>query len=232
MPSHAQPEPLREGAGPSAAHRAVVVGYGPVGRAVTRLLRENEIIPTVIEMNVDTVRALRADGIHAIYGDATHRDVLAAGHVGEAASFIVSVAGLAAVDESFRLARQLNPAVQILARATHLREVSGLRAAGADTVVSGEGEVALAFTAAILERLGATPEQIAATERQMAEFKVQYQKVWVNAAYTFMEPFPVGLVVTVISGNLSTVCSSYSSLCFVSARYLPPGEICSDSICA
>ncbi len=31
---------------------------------------------------------------------------------------------------------------------------------GADIVVSGEGEVALAFTAAVLERLGATPEQI------------------------------------------------------------------------
>ena len=50
-----------------------------------------------------------------------------------------------------------------------------------------------------VRKSGATPEQIAATERQMAEFKVQYQKVWVNAAYTFMEPFPVGLVVTVIS---------------------------------
>lgn len=46
---------------------------------------------------------------------------------------------------------------------------------------------------------GATPETIAATEQQMRDFKVQYDKVWVNAAYTFMEPFPVGLLVTVIS---------------------------------
>lgn len=50
--------------------------------------------------------------------------------------------------------------MQILARATTLREVPALRAAGADTVMSGEGEVALALTAAILRRLGATPEQI------------------------------------------------------------------------
>ena len=35
-----------------------------------------------------------------------------------------------------------------------------LRSAGADVVFSGEGEVALAFTEAILENLGATPEQI------------------------------------------------------------------------
>ena len=153
-------EPTQEAERLPATHRAVLVGYGPIGRAVARLLRENEIAPTLIEMNVDTVRALRADGLEAIHGDATHPAVLAAARVGDASSFIVSVAGLIGVEESFRVARQQNPAVQILARATHLREVPALRAAGADVVVSGEGEVALAFTAAILERLGATPEQI------------------------------------------------------------------------
>jgi uncharacterized membrane protein (UPF0136 family) len=50
-----------------------------------------------------------------------------------------------------------------------------------------------------VRKSGASAEEIAATERQMQEFKVQYDKVWVNAAYTFMEPFPVGLLVTVIS---------------------------------
>jgi uncharacterized membrane protein (UPF0136 family) len=50
-----------------------------------------------------------------------------------------------------------------------------------------------------VRKSGATPEQIAATEREIQEFRVQYDKLWVNAAYTFMEPFPVGLLVTVIS---------------------------------
>src|SRR5688572_10443776 len=109
-------------------------------------------------MNVDTVRGLRSEGVDAIHGDAAHPDVLAAARVEHAGSFIVSVAGLPDVEESFRVARQQNPSVQILARATHLREVPPLRAAGAD-VVSGEGEVGLAFTAAILQRLGATPNR-------------------------------------------------------------------------
>ena len=145
---------------PRATHRAVVVGYGPIGRAVRRLLHENEIAATVIEMNFDTVRELRAGGVDAIHGDATHPDILAAARLDQASSFIVSVAGLPGVEESFRVARRQNPTVQILARATHLREVPHLRAAGADSVVSGEGEVALAFTTAILERLGASAEQI------------------------------------------------------------------------
>src|SRR5262249_12526260 len=54
---------------PSPRHRAVIVGYGPVGRTVARLLRENEVEPTVIELNLDTVRALREEGVRAVYGD-------------------------------------------------------------------------------------------------------------------------------------------------------------------
>jgi len=93
----------------SDAHRAVIVGYGPVGRTVARLLRDNEIAPTLIEMNVDTVRTLRDEGVDAIHGDASHPSVLAAARVEHAGHFIVSMAGTPDVAESFRVARELNP---------------------------------------------------------------------------------------------------------------------------
>ena len=54
----------------------------------------------------------------------------------------------------------LNPRLRVLARSGYLRDLDELKAAGADTVYSGEGEVALAFVEDILEELGATPEQI------------------------------------------------------------------------
>ena len=59
-----------------------------------------------------------------------------------------------------RAARGMNPKIRVLARAGYLRDVPALQAAGADTVYSGEAEVALAFVVNILENLGATPEQI------------------------------------------------------------------------
>src|SRR5262245_57882541 len=74
----------------AARHRAVVVGYGPVGRTVSRLLRDNEVEPTVVEMNLETVRRLRGQGVPAVYGDASHRDTLKAAGVGQAASLILS----------------------------------------------------------------------------------------------------------------------------------------------
>ena len=58
-------------------HRAVVIGFGPTGRTVVRLLRDNGVAPTVIELNMGAVRALREDGIDAIYGDAMRPETLA-----------------------------------------------------------------------------------------------------------------------------------------------------------
>ncbi len=142
------------------AFRAVVVGYGPVGRTVTRLLRDNDIEPTIVEMNVDTVREIREAGLHAIYGDSTHAAVLDEARIGEARAFIIAVSPLEGVEEACRLARARNHEIRILARATHVREARHLREAGADVVFSGEGEVALAFTTEILGDLGATPDQI------------------------------------------------------------------------
>jgi Protein of unknown function (DUF4199) len=46
---------------------------------------------------------------------------------------------------------------------------------------------------------GASEQQLEQTRREMLAFKTEYDKPLVNAAYTFLEPFPVGLLVTIIS---------------------------------
>ena len=139
--------------------RAVVVGYGPTGRTVARLLRENGIEPTIVELNIETVRTLRQEGWSAIYGDARDPETLVMAGIRHAATLIVSVADGGASD-AIRAARELSPSVHVFARGANLRDVPTLRGAGAEHVFSGEGEVALAMTEAVLRRLGATPEQI------------------------------------------------------------------------
>ena len=139
--------------------RAVVVGYGPVGRTLCRLLRENGITPTVVEMNLETVRALTAEGTAAVYGDAAHADTLKAAGVATADTLVLSTSGIAAA-ELVRAARELNPDVRVLARSVYLRERADLYRAGADVVYAGEGEVALAMAESVLRGLGATPDQI------------------------------------------------------------------------
>ena len=62
--------------------------------------------------------------------------------------------------EVIRAAREVNPGIRVLARAMYLRDLPDLKHAGADTVFTGEGEVALAFVEDLISRLGATAEQI------------------------------------------------------------------------
>ena len=148
--------------------RAIVVGYGPVGQTVAQLLLDNEIEPTVIELNLDTVRRLKAFDVRAIYGDASRPEVLAEAGIARAASLILTSGAGSLDEEVIRRAKELNPGVLVLARTQYVRELSKLQQAGADDAFSAEGEVALAFTVRILERLGATGEQID-RERQRVE---------------------------------------------------------------
>ena len=140
--------------------RAVVVGCGPVGMTVARLLKENDIEPTMIDLNLETVQQLRARGESAVYGDATRRDTLLGARLGEARALILSAPNVPGTPEIIRLAREINPTVRVLARSTYVSQGEALRTVGADAVFSEEGEIALAFTQAVLEALGATPEQI------------------------------------------------------------------------
>jgi len=147
------------------AHRAVLIGFGPTGRTVARLLKESGIEPTVVELNIETVRAVREAGCDAVYGDATRPETLVEAGISSARSLILTSAGMASSTEVIRAAREVNPGIRVLARAMYLRELPDLKHAGADTVFTGEGEVALAFVEDLLTSLGATAEQI---ERERA----------------------------------------------------------------
>jgi CPA2 family monovalent cation:H+ antiporter-2 len=139
--------------------RAIVIGHGPTGRTVVRLLRENGISPTVVELNINVVRELREQGISAVYGDASHTDTLVSAGLPHAATIIVSGADTGSPN-IIQCARSINPTAHIFVRSAYLRDVPLLRKAGAEQVFAGEGEVALAMTEAVLRRLGATPDQI------------------------------------------------------------------------
>ena len=140
--------------------RAVVVGYGPVGRLVARLLSERGIEPVIVEMNIDTYRQLRAQGRQAVYGDANQREVLEQAGIVGAASLVLSASGSGEAVESIRTARELSPGIHVAVRADFLGQAGALWAAGADEVFAGEGEVALAMTDSILRQFGSTPEQL------------------------------------------------------------------------
>jgi CPA2 family monovalent cation:H+ antiporter-2 len=145
---------------PETVFHAVIVGYGPVGRTLSRLLRERGIESVIVDLSLDATRHARDDGHAAVLGDASQAVVLEAARIRNSVALVVSGPGAEDAREIISLAREMNPRLRVLARSYYLRDSEIMKSAGADVVFSGEGEVALAMTEHVLRELGATPEQI------------------------------------------------------------------------
>jgi CPA2 family monovalent cation:H+ antiporter-2 len=141
------------------SHRAIVVGYGPVGRSLAALLRENSIEPTIVELNSETVRRLRSQGMSVVHGDASHPGILESAGVRLAKSLAFSASG-ELPEAGIQIAKELNPDIVVIARATFASDTAALVRAGAHYVISAEREVALAMTERLLGELGATADQL------------------------------------------------------------------------
>ena len=155
--------------GPSSGERAVIVGHGPIGTKVRTLLKANGIDSSIVELNLDTVRKLQAEGITAVYGDAAKAETLEGAGIRDALTLILTSSSISTPEEIVRQAKQLNPTINIIARTAYAHEVGQLKNAGCEAVVSGEGEVAIALIEVVLRKLGATPEQIVRERRRVRE---------------------------------------------------------------
>ena len=153
---------------PEGAQRIIVVGYGPVGKQLTGILRDNNLDVVVVEMNIDTVRQVSALGEKIIYGDATQREVLLHAGAEEAEGLIISSSS-APAGEIVEVARAINPNLRILVHTTYLRVAENLKSEGVSAVFSGEREVAVAMTEHLMRDFGATDEQIDRERRKLRE---------------------------------------------------------------
>jgi len=137
----------------------VVVGYGPIGRTLSQILRSNGIEAVIIDSNLTTVQKLLAENRPAVYGDASLREILHHAGIEKAEGLLITASGLPA-ETIVKAARELNPKIRIVTRATYLKESDELETAGANAVFSSEGEIALSMTEYLLRQLGATAETI------------------------------------------------------------------------
>jgi CPA2 family monovalent cation:H+ antiporter-2 len=106
-----------------------------------------------------SVAKLERDGIRALYGDASQVEVLKAAGVASA-KIVISTAATSSEQVIIESAKELNPAIEVFVRANYVAQCTCLNEAGADVVVTGEGEVGLALAERVLARFGTSPEQL------------------------------------------------------------------------
>ena len=139
---------------------AIVVGYGPVGQTVTRLLSQFGINPTIIETNVDAVLELQNRGQQALFGDASNPDILSAAGVASSAYIIITVPHAEVSLRIIQAAREVAPMVRILTRATYINQHESFVQAGAAIIRYDEAESAAALAQALLQDIDAPADRI------------------------------------------------------------------------
>jgi monovalent cation:H+ antiporter-2, CPA2 family len=139
---------------------AIVVGYGPVGRTVTRLLAEFEINPIILETNIDVVLELQQRGKQALFGDASRPEILHAARVDAAAYLVVTVPNAEASLRIIQAAREIAPVIRIIARAEFINQAEAFHYAGAAIVRYDEAESAAALAEALLEDIDVPSDRI------------------------------------------------------------------------
>ncbi|MDL2307827.1 cation:proton antiporter [Desulfovibrio sp. OttesenSCG-928-C06] len=122
---------------------AIVVGYGPAGRNVTRTLLDKKIIPVVVDMNVDTVNHLNGEQLcPAVYGNSTKKEVLLGARIEKASYLIITTPSTEQAVATATAAKALNPEIRVLARTRFLREERLFEQAGVTAMAYEEDAVA------------------------------------------------------------------------------------------
>ena len=141
---------------PTGTPRVIIVGYGPVGRTVMRRVEEFGLEPLVIDVNIDTVLSLHAEGKRALYGDAGHVTLLREAGVQKAPFLVVSLPDSNTNAAIVSRAREINPHITVLARSRYLATGGALEEAGASAVIYDEAEAATALAVVLRAHLKAS----------------------------------------------------------------------------
>jgi CPA2 family monovalent cation:H+ antiporter-2 len=141
---------------------AIICGHGPVGRALNDALKRCGVDTLVLELNSETVLALKREGQAVLFADATHPEALDLAGIARARLVAFTFPAVGSTCAAVPLVRERNPGICIFGRAKYPGEVERLRELGVQ-VIHDEHESAVAMVRAAIatyDRPDIDPEQV------------------------------------------------------------------------
>lgn len=130
----------------------IVVGFGFLGKTITKAAKAAGIPYVIIEANLDIVEEGKKEGERIYYGDAIFGAVLEHAAIKNARVLIIGISDSAAVRKIVETAKELNPNVCIIAKVHDLKEMKRLNALGVDEIVPEEYETSVEIFVRLLEK--------------------------------------------------------------------------------
>ena len=143
--------------------RVLVIGFGRFAQVVSQPLLAHRADVSIIEADVDMIRAAADFGFKVYYGDGTRLDVLRASGAAEAEAILVCVDRPETSDRIVELCKAEFPLAKLFVRAYDRGHALRLIQAGVDHQVRETFESALLFGRAVLVGLGVGDEEASET---------------------------------------------------------------------
>ena len=134
--------------------RAIIVGFGRVGRLVADMLREHDKLFVAVDSNIDTVAHGRRDGYPTIFGDVARPQLLENLDLERASALILTMDDPVSVVQLTKRVREWHPDLTIVARARDPDHAAALYRAGATDAVPETVESSLQLSEAALVDIG------------------------------------------------------------------------------
>jgi CPA2 family monovalent cation:H+ antiporter-2 len=132
----------------------VIIGYGRIGKYMVDVLGTLGIPVLVIEMDPDRIEELNARQVAALYGDAANSEVITHAGLNKARALVATLPEDDAAAMIITAARDINPALPVVARAGSQEGVRLLNQIGAGHIVFPELEGGLEMVLQLLLQLG------------------------------------------------------------------------------
>ncbi len=134
--------------------KAVIVGFGRVGRIVADMLAAHAQDYIGIDADADTVRAGRSHGYPVLFGDVARGSLVERLKIGQPPAVILTMDDPVLVARLTKRLRSAFPAIPIIARARDTAQAASLYKAGASQAVPEAVEASLQIAEAALVDLG------------------------------------------------------------------------------
>jgi CPA2 family monovalent cation:H+ antiporter-2 len=145
----------------------IICGFGRVGQNLARVLERRGFEYIALDFDPFRVRDARTVGDPAVYGDATHPEVLRALGLEHASVVVISFDEPATAVRIVRAVRRLREDVPVLVRTEDDRMLEALQQAGATEVVPGIFETSLALVSHVLLFLRVPAMEVLETTEQI-----------------------------------------------------------------
>lgn len=162
---------------PGDERHAIIVGYGRVGKVVSRLFKVLNVPFIATDFDPATVARARRDGETVYFGDAADQEFLRVCGLMDATGVVLTINSRETIDAIVEQIRVLRPDVLIVSRAKDALHASHLYRMGATDAVPETIESSLQLSEAALVGLGVpTGRAIAAIHEQRDHFRAALQK--------------------------------------------------------